>query len=171
MNSHIEQVDQLTHEAIKEVFQSMLSMQVKPRTAPPLEADPAGEIIGSVAFIGEATGIIYLCAGLGFARVITSLLLGISEPEVDSGEMVADAIGELSNMVAGYVKSRCATRDPTACSPSPPVVRGQHLSIESSAQTTRRVIGFRNCKYHLLAEIVLKNPWRNNYEHENPGHR
>jgi chemotaxis protein CheX len=156
MNSHIEQVDQLTHEAIKEVFQSMLSMQVNPEPPHPLEADPAGEIIGSVAFIGEATGIIYLCAGLGFARVITSLLLGISEPEVDSGEMVADAIGELSNMVAGYVKSRLCNQGSNCVLTIPSVVRGQHLSIESSAQTTRRVIGFRNCKYHLLAEIVLK---------------
>jgi chemotaxis protein CheX len=106
MNGQIEQVDRLTREAVKEVFQSMLSMEVNPEPPSPLAPDPAGQIIGSVGFIGDATGIIYLYAGVSFARVITSRLLGISEPEVDPGEMVTDAIGELSNMVAGYVKSR-----------------------------------------------------------------
>jgi len=158
MNDQIEQVDQLTRKAVKHVFQSMVSMEVNPEPPSPLAADPAGQIIGSVAFVGEATGIIYLCAGVGFARVITSLMLGISEPEVDSGEMVTDAIGELSNMVAGYVKSRLCDSGWSCVLTIPSVVRGQQLSVESSAQATRRVIGFRNCNYHLLAELVLKDP-------------
>jgi chemotaxis protein CheX len=156
MNNQIEQVDQLTREAVQKVFQGMLSMPVNPEPPSPLAADPAGQILGSVAFIGEATGIIYLFAGVSFARVITSQLLGISEPEVDSGDMVTDAIGELSNMVAGYVKSRLCDGGWRCVLTIPSVVRGQQLSVEASAQTTRRVIGFRNCKYHLLAEIVLK---------------
>ena len=93
---------------------------------------------------------------MGFARVITSRLLGISEPEVDTGEMVTDAIGELSNMVAGYVKSRLCDSGLPCVLTIPSVVRGQQLSVEGSAQITRRVIGFRNCKHHLLAEVVLK---------------
>jgi chemotaxis protein CheX len=156
MNDKIEHVDQLTQEAVKMVFQSMLSMEVNPEPPSDQVADPAGEIIGSVAFIGEASGIIYLYAGATFARVITSRLLGISELEVDNGEMVADAIGELSNMVAGYVKSRLCDGGWSCVLTIPSVVRGQQLSVESSAQTTRRVIGFRNCKYHLLAEVLLK---------------
>jgi len=156
MNSQIEQVDKLTREAVQEIFQSMLSMQMNAEPPTPLPEDPAGEIIGSIAFIGEATGIIYLCAGVGFARVITSLFLGISEPEVDSGEMVTDAIGELSNMVGGYVKSRLCDSGWHCVLTIPSVVRGQKLSVEGSAQTIKRVIGFRNCESHLRAEVVLK---------------
>jgi chemotaxis protein CheX len=156
MNTQIEQIDQLTRQAVQEVFQSMLSMQVAPEPPTPLAADPDGQIIGSVAFIGEATGIIYLYAGAGFARVITSLLLGIAESEVDSEEMVTDAIGELSNMVVGYVKSRLCDSGWHCVLTIPSVVRGQQLSVECPAQTTRTAIGFRNCKYHLLAEIMLK---------------
>jgi chemotaxis protein CheX len=156
MEKQIEQIDQLTREAVKEVFQSMLSMEVSPEAASPLEADPAGQIIGSVGFIGEATGIIYLYAGIGFARVITGRLLGITEAEVDTGEMVTDAIGELSNMVAGYVKSRLCNDGLPCVLTIPSVVRGQQLSVEGSAQVRRRVIGFRNCTHHLLAEVLLK---------------
>ncbi len=156
MINQIERIDQLTREAVKEVFQSMLAMEVNPEPPSPLTPDPAGQIIGSVGFIGEATGIIYLYAGIGFARVITSRLLGISEPEVDAGEMVTDAIGELSNMVVGYVKSRLCDGGLACTLTIPSVVRGQQLTVEGSAQISRRVIGFRNCKYHLLAEVLLK---------------
>jgi chemotaxis protein CheX len=94
---------------------------------------------------------------MGFARVITSRMLGIGESEVDPGEMVTDAIGELSNMVAGYVKSRLCNGGLPCTLTIPSVVRGQELSVEGSTQLVRRVIGFRNCKYHLLAEVLLKN--------------
>jgi chemotaxis protein CheX len=157
MNNQIEQVDQLTQEAVKEVFQSMLSMEVNPEPPSPLAPDPDGQIIGSVGFIGEATGIIYLYASMGFARVITCRMLGIGEAELDSGEMVTDAIGELSNMVVGYVKSRLCNGGLPCILTIPSVVRGQELSIEGSAHLNRRMIGFRNCKYHLLAEVMLKN--------------
>ncbi len=156
MNDQIEQIDRLTRDAVKEVFQSMLSMEMNPQPPSPLPADPAGQIIGSVAFIGEATGIIYLYSGMSFATVITSRLLGISEPEVDTGDMVTDAIGELSNMVVGYVKSRLCDSGWPCTLTIPSVVRGQQLSVEGSAQVTRRVIGFRNCQYLLLAEVLLK---------------
>ena len=134
----------------------MLSMEVNPEPSSPLTPDPDGQIIGSVGFIGEATGIIYLYAGMGFARVITSRLLGFPESEVDPGEMVTDAIGELSNMVVGYVKSRLCDRGLSCTLTIPSVVRGQQLSVQGSAEVTRRVIGFRNCKHHLVAEVLLK---------------
>jgi chemotaxis protein CheX len=156
MNNQIEQIDLLTREAVQKIFQSMLDMEVNPEPPSPLTADPDGQIIGSVGFIGEATGIIYLYASIGFARVITSRLLGISEPEVEPGEMVTDAIGELSNMVVGYVKSRLCDDGFSCVLTIPSVVRGQQLSVEGLAQVSRRVIGFRNCKYHLLAEVLLK---------------
>jgi chemotaxis protein CheX len=156
MNKQMEQIDQLTREAVKEVFETMLSMEVSPEPPSPLTPDPAGEIIGSVGFIGEATGIIYLYAGIGFARVIAGRMLGVPESEVDPGEMVTDAIGELSNMVVGYVKSRLCNSGLPCTLTIPSVVRGQQLSVEGSALLTRRIIGFRNCTHHLLAEVLLK---------------
>lgn len=147
---------------MKEVFQSMLSMEVNPEPPTPLPADPAGQIIGSVGFIGEANGILYLYADMCFARVITGRMLDISEPEVDSGEMVTDAIGELSNMVAGYLKARLCSGGSPCTLTIPSVVRGQQLSVEGSAQVIRRIIGFRNCKHHLLAEVLLKDSAQRN---------
>ena len=75
-------------------------------------------------------------------------------------------MGELSNMVVGYVKSRLCDSGLPCTLTIPSVVRGQQLSVEGSAQVTRRAIGFRNCKYHLLAEVIsLIPPGELSYEH------
>jgi len=83
-------------------------------------------------------------------------MLGIEDAEVDPGEMVNDAVGELSNMVAGYVKSRLCDAGSQCTLTIPSVVRGQQLSVELSSNVTRRVIGFRNGENQLVAEVMVK---------------
>jgi len=156
MDKRIDQIHQLTREAVKGVFHSMLSLEINPESPSPLTPDPEGHIIGSVGFTGGATGIIYLYAGVGFARVITSRFLGIPEEEVDPDEMVNDAIGELSNMVVGYVKSHLCDAGLSCTMTVPAVARGKELRVESPPQVSRRLIGFHNCTHHLLAEVLLK---------------
>lgn len=157
MNDQMVQIEKLTRDAIKEVFDTMLSMEINPETPPgPLALDPLGQVVGSVGFIGEATGIIYLYIGVGFARVIASRMLGISETDVDTGEGVTDAIGELSNMVVGQVKSHLCNSGLLCTLTIPSVVRGQHLTVEGSSHCMRSTISFRNCTHQLLAEVMLK---------------
>lgn len=158
MTIDIVQIEDLTSEAVRNVFQSMLSMEVTLEKPAVLRNDPAGQIIGSVGFAGDASGIICLYATVGFATVITSRMLGIEEAEVDANEMVNDAFGELSNMVAGFVKSHLCDGGLPCVLTIPSIVRGQGLSVERSAQILRRVIGFHNSHHHLVVEILLKNP-------------
>ena len=152
----IEHVKQLTQQAVREVFQSMMSMDLEDEAPAPLEPDAQGQIIGSVGFIGETSGVIYLYAGVSFAKVVTGQMLGLSEQEVDSDEMVSDAIGELSNMVAGHVKSRLCDQGWTCTLTIPSIVRGQELSVEGSAHVERAVMGFRSSDHRFLAELLLK---------------
>ena len=158
MSEQIDQIDEFTRYAVKEVFKSMVSMEVRAEPPSPLTADPEGEIMGSVGFIGEANGVIYVRAGIGFARTITSRILGISESEVGSGEMLTDAIGELSNMVVGYVKSRLCDGGFSCVLTVPSVVQGHELKVQVPSQVTRRTIGFHHGRNHLLAELLLKDP-------------
>ena len=156
MTTQTEQIEAWTRQAVPEVFLGMLSMDLTTEPPAPFPLDPAGQIIGSVGFTGEATGIIYLYAGVSFAKVITSRMLGIEEAEVDPGDMVNDAIGELSNMVVGFVKSRLCDAGAPCTLTIPSVVRGQQLSVEGSSQIARRVIGFRNGDHQLVAEVLVK---------------
>jgi chemotaxis protein CheX len=156
MSEQIERIDGLTRQAVKRVFQSMVSREISAEPPSPLTADPQGEVMGSVGFIGEATGVVYIHSGMSFARTITSRLLGIPETEVDTGEMLTDAIGELTNMVVGYVKSRLCDAGFTCTLTIPSVVRGHQLKVQGASQVTRRMIGFRDGQQHLLVEILLK---------------
>jgi chemotaxis protein CheX len=156
MSKQTEQIEAWTRQAVPEVFLGMLSMELSAEPPAPLPLDAAGQIIGSVGFTGEATGIIYLYAGVTFAKVITGRMLGIEEAEVDPGDMVNDAIGELSNMVVGFVKSRLCDAGSACTLTIPSVVRGQQLSVEGSSQVSRRVVGFRSGNHQLVAEVLVK---------------
>ncbi|HEX3799598.1 MAG TPA: chemotaxis protein CheX [Verrucomicrobiae bacterium] len=156
MSKQTEQIEAWTRQAVPEVFLGMLSMELSADAPAPLPLDAAGQIIGSVGFTGEATGIIYLYAGVTFAKVITGRMLGIEEAEVDPGDMVNDAIGELSNMVVGFVKSRLCDAGSACTLTIPSVVRGQQLSVEGSSQVSRRVVGFRSGQHQLVAEVLVK---------------
>jgi chemotaxis protein CheX len=158
MTKPIQELEELTRQAVHEVFQSMVSIEVTPE-APGLIADTEGEIVSSVGFVGEVTnGVIYLSAGVSFVRMATSKMLGIAEHEVDSNEMVNDAFGELTNMVAGYVKTRLSNNGRPCALTIPSIVRGQRLTVEGSAEVTRKIIGFRNGTHHFMAELLLKAP-------------
>jgi len=153
----MQHLEEFTRQAVREVFQSMVSMDVIAEPPSPI-TDAEGQIVGSVGFVGDINGVIYLYAGNSFARLATGKMLGISEAEVDNQEMVNDALGELTNMVAGCVKTRLV-RDGRPCALTiPTIVRGQGLSVESPADVARKIIGFREGDHHFLAELLLKDP-------------
>src|ERR1051326_2370767 len=93
---HLEEIERLTSDAVRNVFQTMLSMEVAPRS-PVSELSNDVEIISSVGFIGEITGSIYLCSNTRLARFVTSRMLGLEDHEIDSDSMINDAFGELGN--------------------------------------------------------------------------
>ena len=158
MSKQIEQIQSLTEKAVRNVFQSMISMEISTEPPAPMPPTPTVQIISSVGFIGEATGVIYLYVDEGFASMIASRMLGITVQEIEGDEMVNDAMGELSNMVVGYVKSHLMDGGLACTLTIPSIVRGQQMSVEGSSQISKRVIGFGAEGRHLHAEILLKEP-------------
>jgi len=156
MNQTMQLLEELTSEAVPRVFQDLLSIELHPDATPRVMDDPAAQIIGSVGFIGDTTGIIYLYASMEFARQITGTMLGISEAEVEGEEMVADAIGELSNIVVGSVKSRLCDSGKHCTLTIPSVVCGRHLTVEAASNIHQKILGFHNSHHYLRAELLLK---------------
>ena len=152
----MEAIEQLARTAVVDVFRSMVSTELSAAPPLPLAPDPDGQIAGSVGFIGQASGLIYLYVGVGFAKAITGRMLGIPEPDITEDEMVNDAIGELSNMVGGYVKSHLCDDGWTCTLTIPSVVRGRELSIERVPRLTRKIIGFKENDRRLLVELLMK---------------
>ena len=87
---------------IHEVWSSMLGIEVEPVDAPRPESDDA--IAGSVGVTGATDALISMETSADGARRFASTMFGMSDEEA-SDDDIADAIGELTNMVGGNIKS------------------------------------------------------------------
>src|ERR1017187_2855950 len=104
--------------AVVDVFKTMLSRDAEPGITvgdgtvaswPPIPADGEAipQVVGTVGFIGDVNGLIYLYLPLPFAELVTGHLLGMTAAELNEAgdEVVNDAIGEITNMTVGIFKN------------------------------------------------------------------
>jgi chemotaxis protein CheX len=114
--------------------------------------------VGTVGFIGDVNGLIYLYLDLEFARICTCHLLGMTESELAThgDEVVNDAIAELTNMTVGVFKnSLCDTGFPCKLT-IPSILRGSSFRIVPTGTATRHVFHF-DCRGHrLVTDILMK---------------
>ena len=92
-------------EAAKEVFESMIFMDIKPSS----ESDQKVSewtILGSITFKGAFEGSLAFCCGISCAQAIAGNMLGLDTTENLSEEETCDDIGEVINMVMGSIKKR-----------------------------------------------------------------
>ncbi|MEK7678446.1 MAG: chemotaxis protein CheX [Verrucomicrobiota bacterium] len=152
----IEDLDHLVEVAVKEVFGTMLNFHVVRDLSGAAPLNGEAHVAGSVGFTGRAIGVIYIYAATTFARQITGVLLGLNEKEVAGDEMVNDAIGEITNMVVGHLKSRLSDRGIPCVLTIPSIVRGTHFRIESISNTQRGLALFRCQKNQFVVETLIK---------------
>ena len=130
----------------------------------PLEIDRSDEpffeseyhIAGAVGLTGAYNGIIYLYSTAVFARQMTCRLLGMSDGEVEGDDMVNDAFGELTNMVAGVIKSNLENLNRPCMMTVPSVVRGSNFTIEAVTGVERRSIYCTCDGGRVLVEALIK---------------
>lgn len=141
--------------AVKEVFDTMLSMEAADFVTDAEAVVSGNRIVGSVGFAGRATGCINLHFTDPFATEITAAMLG-SEPDEIDGEEVHDVIGEVSNMVGGDLKSRlCDAGFPCELS-IPSTTRGSDFRIESKGWMRCERFSFKSQKHTAIVEVFLK---------------
>ena len=117
--------EQMT-EIAQEVWESFLSMSLLPHPlgpdAPALEGQT---VTGCVHVSGEWTGSVFLSCHLDVATAAAEAMFA-ADPGSLSAEEVGDALGELTNMVGGNVKSLLPA--PSALS-IPSVAEGVDLTV------------------------------------------
>lgn len=148
--------------AVASVFKTMASQEVtlagKSDTPEALLADSPSQIIGSVGFVGDASGLIYLCLTEEFAADLTGRILGMTPAEVAEGgaEVVTDAIGEVTNMSVGGFKNTLCDLGHACKLTLPTIVRGHHIKIAAIKSATRHVFHFDCAGHRLTADIQMK---------------
>jgi chemotaxis protein CheX len=109
-------------EATRDVFRTMVCQDIQ-AASPPVDGSalkPGSNVVGTVAFAGSTSGVVAFYSTLSTARELTAMMLGI-EPSAVNGEL-PDAIGELTNMIAGSFRTRMAHQGNEAWAISVPSV-------------------------------------------------
>ena len=87
---------------VQEVFSSMLGLDIEPIE---IEIDNSGAAVaGSVGVSGATDCLIRMEMQEEAARAVAGAMFGLEAPDV-SDDDIADAVGELTNMVGGNIKS------------------------------------------------------------------
>jgi chemotaxis protein CheX len=156
--------------AVTDVFKTMLGREpqltpiagtdldnVSP-TQSPLAGNPRPHVVGTVGFIGDANGLIYLYLDLAFARHCTCQLLGMTEAElIETGdEVMNDAIGELTNMTVGSFKNGLCDAGYPCKLTIPSILHGSNFTIEPISSVTRHIYNFDCGGHRIIADVLIK---------------
>jgi chemotaxis protein CheX len=150
--------------AVGNVFKTMLSRPVSVRELEPGEGSESlrtvdsPQVVGTVGFVGEASGLIYLYFAEGFANQCTGQVLGLSDFELTTAgvEVVNDAIGELTNMVAGSFKSALCDAGYPCKLAIPSILRGRNFCIEPMSSAQRHIYHFECGGHSVITDIIVK---------------
>lgn len=127
--------------ATKEVFNTMVMMEVAdsfPLREPVTRFHCS--ITGMVGLAGKYTGMLSIHCPKPLAMKITSNMLGMEVDEV--GDDVNDALGEIANMLGGYVKQILSTGGLDISLSIPTVISGEEYTINSMTDSDCVVIPF-----------------------------
>jgi len=137
-------LDEALLDAAKEVFETMIFMSLEGCAGDdtPIQGDSMmGSITFRIMFEGSLDGCMSICCTTDCARTIAANMLAINTPEGVSETEICDAIGEVTNMVMGSVKSRIQDRVGNLDVSIPTVVTGREL--ESSLGDHATKVGVR----------------------------
>ncbi len=121
-----------------EVFATMIPMEIKCDGSFYQKEDMiATDVISLVSFTGEHSGVIAVFGSKEIALKITSNMLGIEVSGIDQD--VKDAMGELTNMIAGTIKNKVFETFGAMHLSVPIVIAGADMSISSSSKDNNDV--------------------------------
>ena len=154
--------------AVCDVFKTMLNRDEHDVTMcdgvaaswPPLPPDGEAipQVVGTVGFIGDANGLIYLYLPLAFAQLVTCHLLGMDDKELEEAgdEVINDAIGELTNMTVGSFKNGLSDAGFPCKLTIPSILRGSNFCIEPISNVQRYIYSFESSGHKIVADILMK---------------
>lgn len=115
--------------AVEEVFGIMLNAKVKP--VPIEDHTPSTEFTAMVGLAGSLCGILTVCCNAKTAGLVAKSMLGDT---ATSDEEIADALGEICNMIAGNFKNKLAGTDERCMLSVPTVISGGQYTFRSMAE-------------------------------------
>ena len=144
--------------ALAKTFQTMLNLQlesVDPGAVPGLEGT---HLVGAIGFSGRASGVVRLRLSQDSAREIAAHILGVEPAAVTDAAEIADAVGELTNIMTGNFKSNLSDAG-LNCRLRPPVVgETSGAVISDNPRASQEQMAFRATRILLFVSLSV-DPW------------
>ncbi len=136
-------------EGAKEVFETMVFMDLEESSGTDLEID-GDALQGSITFSNAIEGCLTIRCGMPCAKVVAANMLGLDPSDEIADEEVCDAIGEITNMVMGSIKSRAVAEAGELQVSIPTVVRGRNLANSLGESANRIVVRANTEEEHVI---------------------
>ena len=132
-------------EGTKEVFETMIFMDLKEATGP-MQTNGDDFFLGSITFKGNLEGCLAICCNSQCAQTVAHNMLGIDPGDNLTEDDISDAVGEVTNMVMGSVKSRILDFVGNLDVSIPMVIRGKKLdnSLGENANKISKTINIED---------------------------
>lgn len=149
-------VEQLARTTV-EVFETMVfKTAVRQAVTEDLPTSSGPHVAATVAFAGERTGLVAFHCTPDTARSIAGSMLGI--PASDVGHEIADAMGELANMIAGGLRLKMKSDGVDVAISIPTVITGSDFRTRYVTPVDRVVCPFRLDHDATVSVELILNP-------------
>jgi chemotaxis protein CheX len=102
------------------------------------------------------TGSVYLHVTAAFSVQATATMLGMAPEEIKGTAEINDVIGEVTNMLAGGLKSWLCDSGAACALTTPAVIRGTSFEINPKPGVQIILLGFDSGEHKGLVEIHIK---------------
>lgn len=116
---------------------------------------PHANVVGQIGFGGSRCGLVVFYATFAGAGLITRNLLGTLGTDAPTPPEVADAIGEITNMIAGSFRTRMATAGDAWAISIPTVTMGSDFYMTPLTNGRSTTLTFLMGEHELFVELII----------------
>lgn len=163
----MEVLEDLLVRAVGNVFSTMLQKTVEFKSR--YQKDQVGDapfyklgardpiVVGSIGFVGEANGVVYMYMHQKIAMSIAGIMTGMEADELaDEFDIVRDVIGEIANMTIGNFKNHLCDLGFNCRVTLPTVLRGSHMEVDSVQSAKRETFHFEFLGQPLVIDLFVQ---------------
>jgi flagellar motor switch protein FliN len=155
--SDIKNFDIRTHiiDAIVDVFNSMVSMEVEFFDDEPPDTTGTGRMVATVNFAGNAAGIINIQVDSALSRLMMAGMRDIEPEEVEDDGKIKDLLAEISNIVGSNLKSALNDAGHRCVISTPSITYGADFTIKPLKMERFERFIFRHQENYIFVEVGL----------------
>lgn len=140
-------------DSTNEVFETMIFRSLNQGV--PIEGDalrPRSNVVATVSFAGAESGIVAFYSTKDAAFEIAGALLGMDPAEVNAD--MPDAIGELTNMIAGALRTKMTDAGSPCAMSIPTVTVGSDFYTRYVSDVRRVLCPFKMGEQEIFVELI-----------------